>query len=146
MTTARKIVERAFSKINVRAAETPLTAAEISDGLDVLNDLLEAWDASGILKGVESVQDADKDLMEPRASTWALKSNVAILLAGEYGIEVTPAIANDAVDSVNQWISGSINLQNLEYPSTLPIGTGNRDEYGYGYDRDFFPEDDKRNF
>lgn len=146
MTIVRKILERAFSKINIRSAETALSSSEIEDGLDVLNDLLSTWDATGTLKGVAPIQDVGEDLKEPRYATWALKANIAILLAGEYGIEVTRALANDASQSLTELIKASINLQDLEYPSTLPIGSGNRDDYGYGYDRDFFPEDKKRNF
>lgn len=146
MATARKILERAFSKIGVRAAETPLTAAEISDGLDVLNDLISTWDATGTLKGVAPVIDVSADLKEPRYATWALKANVAILLAGEYGIPVSQALAVDASSSKSEMVKASMNLQDLEFPSTLPIGSGNRDEYGTGYDRDFFPENSKRNF
>lgn len=146
MSTARRIIERAFSKNGIRGAETEISPSEISDGLDVLNDLLAQWDSTGVLKGIPPVQDVDTELMEPRYSTAALKAQVAVIIAGEYGIPVSTALAQDLTGSLNSMLSANTDLQNLEFPSTLPIGSGNRDEYGTGYDRDFFPENSKRNF
>ena len=136
MTTALKIIERAFSKAGVRAAETPLSDSEVADGLDALNVMLESWNATGTLKGVDPVADSGTNLREPGYATWALQSNLAIILAGEYGVEVSPGLGNEAAMTLRDMISASINLQNLEFPSTLPIGSGE------GY----FSEDDKRNF
>jgi len=146
MSTAQAIINRAFSKIGVRAAETPLSSAEVDDALDVLNDLLASWDSTGTLTGVAPVSVVGDELLEPRASTWALKANLAVLLAGEYGIPISQSLAQDVTESTRQMIAALGNLQNLEFPSTLPIGSGNRDEFGTGYDRDFFPENTKRNF
>jgi hypothetical protein len=146
MTTALKIVERAFQKAGIKAAETPLTASEGSDGIDVLNDLINSWNATGVLKGVDPVSDSGEDLREPDYATAALKSHLAIMIAGEYGIDVTQAMAVSAASSWSDLIAATADLNNTEYPSTLPIGSGNRNQYGYGYDRDFFPENNKENF
>jgi hypothetical protein len=146
MATARHIIERAFSKIGIRAAETPLQASEIEDGRDVLNDLLKSWDATGTLKGVPPVDDVENVLEAPPYSHWALKANVAILLAGEYGIVVSQAIANDAVKSLAEMVKASINLRDIKFPSTLPRGSGNSGAYRVGYEREFFAEDDNPNF
>ncbi len=45
---ARKIVERAFSKIGVKKAEQPLEADEFQDGIDSLNLMLATWRADGL--------------------------------------------------------------------------------------------------
>ena len=146
MSLALKIIGRAYSKIGVKASESPLSASELSDGVDVLNDLLASWDATGTLKGVARVYDVSDELSEPRHATWALKANVALSLAGEYGIALSQGMVYDATESVNQMVTAATNLRDVEFPSTLPIGSGNRDEYGTGYDRDFIPENTKRNF
>jgi len=146
MTTALKIINRAFQKTGIKAAETPLKPSELTDGLDVLNDLIKSWGASGLLVGVAPVQDVGDDLNEPDEATWALKANIAVIIAGEYRIEITQSMAVDASQSKNLLITATANLNDTEYPSTLPIGSGNRNQYGYGYDRDFFPENDKENF
>ena len=45
---ARKIVERAFSKIGFKKAEQPLEADEFQDGIDSLNLMLATWRADGL--------------------------------------------------------------------------------------------------
>jgi hypothetical protein len=146
MTTALKIASRAFQKAGIKAAETPLEASEIEDALDVLNDLINAWNATGVLKGVSPVLDIGEDLKEPSYSSWALKANLAIMIAGEYGKEVSQSMAIDASQSMNALISASSNLSDIEYPDTLPIGSGNNEQYDNSYDRDFFPENELENF
>jgi hypothetical protein len=144
MATALKIIERAFSKIGVKAAETPLQPSEINDGLDVLNDMLATWGATGVLKGVDPVMNATDEVKAPRYSLWAIKANVAILLAGEYGIQVSQAMANDAVSSLQQMTMAQIDMSDIPFPSTLPVGSGNYD--GMGVEEDFFSIDNTQNF
>ena len=146
MSTGTVIVTRAFSKATIKPAETPLSASELADGLDILNDLLSAWDATGTLKGIAPISTIGTNLWEPRYATAALKATIAVKLCGEYGLLVPPALAKDEIDSMSSMIAASFNGQALALPSTLPVGSGNRNEFGTGYDRDFFPENDKRNF
>ena len=146
MSTAQNIIDRAFSKAGIKIAEEPLSASEIADGLDALNDLLVRWDATGTLKGVEPVLDVGTNLMEPRYATDALKSQLAIILAGEYGIDVSPILVRNTDQAISDMVSASINLRDVKFPSTLPVGTGDGGNFGLGYDRVFFPEDDAENF
>ena len=144
MSTGRQILTRAFSKAGVKVSEAPLTASEIEDGLDLLNDLLSTWDATGTLKGVPPIAEVDDIVKAPRHALWALKANVAILLAGEYGIQVSQAMANDATSSMREMVKASIDLSNVEYPDSLPSGSGNiNTDYA---DEDFFPSNTKINF
>ena len=46
--TALQIVDKAFSKIGVKASEQPLQAPEIQDGLDTLNLMIKAWGSQGL--------------------------------------------------------------------------------------------------
>lgn len=45
---AREIVNRAFSKIHVKKAETALEHDEFQDGIDTLNMMIKAWGAQGL--------------------------------------------------------------------------------------------------
>jgi len=146
MSTATSIINRAFSKATIKPAETPLSASELADGLDILNDLLSEWAATGILKGVAPVSVVGTDIQEPRYATGALKASIALKLCGEYGIKVSPALLQDVKDSTQNMIAASIDLQHLPPPANLPVGSGNRYSYGAEYDREFFPEIGKRNF
>ena len=146
MATGLAILKRAFSMAGIRAAETPLSASEVEDGLDLMNDLLSLWDATGTLKGAEPIDDVGDEVVIPRHAQYAVKANVAIGLAGEYGIPVTQSLAHNASTSLAKLVTASIELRNVDFPATLPIGSGNRDEYGTGYDRDFFEENEVENF
>ncbi len=145
MTTALKIISRAFQKAGIKAAEVPLTPSEIEDGLDVLNDMVKTWGAVGILKGVTPVIDVGDDLNEPDESSWALKANLAIMMAGEYRVEVSQSMAIDATNSLEGLISSSTDLESVPLPSTLPMGSGNDEQY-YNSNQEFFPENEKENF
>lgn len=46
--TALQVINSAFSKIGVKAAEQPLQASEMQDGIDSLNLMLKAWQAQGL--------------------------------------------------------------------------------------------------
>lgn len=146
MTTALKVIERAFSKAGIRAAETPLSASEVEDGLDVLNDMLSEWGTNDILKGAIPVAVVGDELIIPRFSLGAVKANLAIRMAGEYDRPITQAMAFDASNSLNSLTIATLDLSDVDYPSTLPLGSGNDDEFLSTQFRDFFPEGKKRNF
>lgn len=146
MTTALKIITRAFSKAGIRPAETPLTDAEIEDGLDVLNDMLSSWSSTETLTGVEQIEDVNDETLIPRYAEWAVKANLTIMLASEYQIPVTQGMAHDATYSKSEMVKARLNLLEIDYPPTLPIGSGNH--VNWATDRDFFtPEESaKENF
>ena len=146
MTTALHIIERAFSKIGVVAAETPLSASEKEDGLDTLNDMLSEWGTNGTLQGALPVAEVGDELDVPRYSEGALKSNLAVRLAPEYDRPVTQGMAFNATDSLNQLLTAEQDLSNINFPNTLPLGTANTDGIGRLTDRDFFPGGNRRNF
>lgn len=146
MTTALQVIERAFSKAGVKPAEAPLTASEISDGLDTLNDLLSEWGTNGPLKDAVPVESVDDDLIIPRFAFGAVKANLAIRLAGEYDRTITQAMAFDATSSLSELVKATINLSDIDFPSTLPVGSGNMDNLFVGVRDEFFRESKKRNF
>jgi hypothetical protein len=147
MTTALHMINRAFSKAQIKPAETPLTASEVSDGLDVMNDLLAHWDATGTLKGVPLMDDVNDTVDCPRYAERAIKASIAVMIAGEYNVPVTQAMAVDVSDGLAAMIAagGSLSID-IEFPDTLPRGSGNRDDYYTYVDEDFFPNNTKLNF
>ena len=144
MTTALHIIERAYSKAGIRAEESPLTNSQVQDGLDILNDLLAQWGTNGTLQGAVPVENVDDEVVVPRFADGALKANLAIRLIGEFGGDVTQAMAFDATDSLNELLKASLDLT-VSYPSTLPVGSGNQGRV-FGVEREFFRGGKKRNF
>ena len=59
---AGRIVERAFRKAGIVAKDEALDAADLTEGLDILNDMLKAWQLTGIrlyTKGTGSISLTD---------------------------------------------------------------------------------------
>ena len=146
MTTALQVIERAFSKAGIKPAEAPLTASEISDGLDTLNDLLSEWGTNGPLTEAVPVDSANDELIIPRFAFGAVKANLAIRLASEYDRPVTQGMAFDATNSLNELVKATIDLSDIDFPSTLPVGSGNMDDLFVGVRDEFFRESKKRSF
>ena len=137
MATALQILNRAFSKAGIKSAEVALTATESQDGLDILNDLLASWSATGVLNDTAPVADINDTVVAPDYALGALKANVAVLLAGEYGVIVTPAMAADVTFFTNLMSTMETDLSDVPFPPTLPTGSGNDDYY---YTPIFFPD------
>ena len=114
----------------------------MDDGLDILNDLLATWGQTGVLPEASPVADVDDVVDVPRIADPALKANVALILATEYGIDVTMGMANDATQSLSNLVKSNTNMSVIPFPSTLPVGSGNSKLW----DEDFFPEDETPNF
>ena len=144
MTTALKIIDRAFSKAGIIAAETPLSDSEVEDGLDALNDILKVWNATGVLKGATATDDVNDHVNCQSHEEAAIKSELAKRMCGEYGKVVTKELLDEAKTAKREMLSVNQNLQDIDFPSTLPKGSGNyKDSY---YDDEFFPDQNERNF
>lgn len=146
MTTARRMIERAFSKAGIKPAESPLSDSEYQDGLDVLNDMLALWDANSVLEGVPLMDNTEDTVDCPRYAEGAIKAGLAIAIAGEYDRAVTQAMAADWTDKFEGLVAANTDLSSIDFPDTLPIGSGNRDSYYSYVDDVFFPQNKVRNF
>jgi hypothetical protein len=144
MATSTDIVSGALRHIGVRAAESPLTAAEIQDGMEDLNDMGNEWEESGIHLGFTSSIDANATLDIPASSLAAFKANLAIRLAPSYGRIITPALANLANISLNALVKSTAFIGDVEFPDTLPRGSGN--ECPELLNNRFFTENSIENF
>lgn len=144
MATAESVIKRALTKLGIRASESPLTADEVQDGLDQLNDMLSSWEASGMSMGFEPVANASDTIRVPRGALAAIKANLAVYMAAEYGRVVSPALGVEADTTMNDLLRQLVEIGDVDYPSTLPTGSGN-DSLDYFDDR-FFDEDSKVNW
>lgn len=146
MSTANDIITRAFTRAGIRTAETSLEPDEIEDGLAMLNDMLSAWEPTHQL-GFSPVSDVSDEVRIPRFANAAVIDSLAIMLSPEYSRTVSPALAASARSNMGMMMRATIDLSNVDMPSTLPLGSGNQcDNGGDGDDRRFFSEKDKVNF
>lgn len=126
MATVTEIVTGALQLLEVKTAEAAIEPNEAEDGLSSLNDLMGEWNLEGINIGYETLDDIEDELFITPGSEGAVKSNLAVYIAPEYGRVVTPSLLRRANRSKNV-IRGSIQLRRAQFPDTLPIGSGNED-------------------
>lgn len=144
MATAQHFIERALSRAGIRAAETPVEASELQDGLSLLNDMLASWEVVTPI-GFEPVENASDQVRAPRFANAAIIDNLAVTLAPEYSRGVPIALATSAQARRDEMMVALVDIGEVNYPSTLPIGSGNRCQET-DLDRPFFPSDDSVNF
>lgn len=128
MATVLDVVTGALKLLEVRTAESPITASESQDGLEALNDMMNEWNVDGIDIGYESVDSSDAELFVKLGSIGAMKANLAIYIAPEYGRVVTLDLQKRA-DRSKKALRASIPLNDSQMPDTLPVGSGNEDNH-----------------
>lgn len=147
MATAESFIIRAFSKAGILTAETSLESSEVQAGLDQLNDMLVSWEFSGVRLGFEPVADKDDELRVPRLAHPAIKANLAVLLGPEFSKPASAILMAEAKVSFDNLLNAVVKIGNVQYPSTLPLGSGNeREGNRFINDDRFFPENQAENF
>lgn len=144
MATANDIVARAFSRAGMRASESALEPEEIQDGFDLLNDMLSAWEPVHQL-GFSPLDGVADNVRIPRFANAAVIDSLAIMLTVEYGKPLPPVLAASAKITYSLMLTATTTLDNVDYPSTLPIGSGNECNDNTD-DARFFPQKDEVNF
>lgn len=153
MATVNEIVSGALKLLGIRAAESPLTAAEAEDGRVSLNDMMAEWEERSIYTGFVALADVDDPVLVPDYAIGAIKSNLAIYIAPEYGKSIAPELDRRASKSFTALKAALIRMGPSSFPDTLPVGSGN--QVGFtssdgdvpGLDNEmFYPENEKRNF
>jgi len=144
MPTFLNVVEGALKHLGVKASEVAIEAAEAQDALDDLNDMGEEWEGSGINVGFIASTDLNATFPTPRDTISAYKANLAIRLAPQYEKIVSPALAKLADDTFNALTTAYVFVGDVEFPGTLPTGSGNR--CSEVFDRRFFNQNKIENF
>jgi hypothetical protein len=99
MTTALDMITDALRLVNVIDQNDAPSAEMGVNGLRSLNELLKDWEEDGIRLGYYTVTALDEELPLQERDLRAVKFNFAVELAGEYGIEPTPRVAEIAAQT-----------------------------------------------
>jgi len=126
MKTAIEIINRAASKIGVKRAGVPLTDDEINDAISELNDMMTETDAVGIALGYTIVSNPDDEITTPDWSWGAMAANLGVRFAPDFDVSPTQALAQQAHASWKIVLSRTIQLGPVNFPTTLPVGSGNQ--------------------
>jgi hypothetical protein len=143
MTTVLQIVNGAAVKIGLKTAEVDLEAFEFQQILDEMNDMLSVWADRGLTPAFVKVSNSTDTVNIEDSAVSAAKNNLAINIAPSFDKLITPALAKIAADTLQALQSSTVFLKRINYPDTLPMGSGNNCT---DYDERFFPANLENNF
>lgn len=144
MATANKLISRAYEESGYKSSEIPLESEDIRIGFDVINDMLSEWEPLYHL-GFAPLADDSDEVRIPRAADSAVIYALAVRLCSVNKIPVPISLASNADTSMRNMLTSVITIGDVEYPDTLPTGSGNNCDSTYLDDR-FFPENSTKNF
>ncbi len=146
MATGTYFVTKALGKLGIKAAETSITASELQDGLDLLNDMLSNWEEAGYNLGFSPIANLTDEVRIPRGANLTVIDSLAVMSAPEYSRPISPALAASVKINFENMLTANVFIGDVDMPSTLPRGSGNQCEDDTWFDTTFFPQKDKRNF
>jgi hypothetical protein len=144
MATAQYFVDRAMSRVGIKTAEISLEPPEAQTGLDLLNDMMSSWEVVRPI-GFVAAENLDAAVRIPRFAFGAVVDNLAILIAPEFQKAVSVELAATARGLKDDMRTALVKIKRVQYPSTLPTGSGNQCHDSFLDDR-FFPADIEKNF
>lgn len=124
MATALDTITRAFQMIT-QSEEGP-TAAQAATGLTVLNDMLHGWAKKGVDFGHISLALPDTHKTHD-SYLEGIRYNLAVRLAHEYGMPISPYIASEAKSAFS-----AFQAHTLEFPDDLGVDRALQPRYFSG--------------
>lgn len=145
MATAQSYVKRALIKAGIRTAESPLESDEIQDGLEQLNDFMAAIEPELHL-GFVPLENATDEVNIPRHARAYVKAALAVYFCSEYGRQAPQTLTTEAANMHASLLNTIVTIPEVQYPSTLPLGSGNVDSDYDVFDHRFYPAVNESNF
>ena len=136
MATAGQVVRAILQEIVVQAAEQPLTASETSDTIFAMNTFMTELDANGVKLGYTIIESSADTITIPAGAINGLIKNVALQVAPQFDVNAPQALLAQARKGLKVMTNLGINLVPMQFPNTLPVGSGN--ERGDFNDQHFF--------
>lgn len=138
MATASQVIKAALQRIVVQASEAELEPDEYNDAIFAMNNLMLAYDAQGIALGYTEVSTLADEITIPTGALRGLIANLAIEISPDYDGEITQGLVLAAKEGLEAMRELGVIVGTSEFPSTLPIGTGNAED-GRWHSR-YYPE------
>lgn len=125
--TANSVIEDALTEIVVQGAEAPIEASEAQGAIRYLNRMMAALDAKGVQLGYTEVSNLADPITVPLGAVEGMVFVLAFKLWNQYsdGAQVPIDLASKAADGLETMRILGVPIGASEYPSTLPIGSGN---------------------
>lgn len=138
--TAGDLIKDALGEITVLGAEAPVEAADAQAGIRYLNRMMAAFDADGIDLGYTEVTGLANLITVPAGAIAGMVSQLGVMLWDQFsnGEPVPSTLLARAISGKNTMRNIAFTISATEFPSTLPIGSGN--EWDSGRINHFYPD------
>jgi len=138
---AGDIIKDALGEITVLGAEAPVEAVDAQLAIRYLNRMMAAFDAEGIDLGYTDVLNFASDITVPAGAIKGMVTNLAVELWDQFseGQPIPQTIVAKAIAGKRAMRAIAVHIGQTEYPSTLPIGSGN--EGGNTFNTNHFYDD-----
>lgn len=137
-TKASEVITDALEDLVEEQEEADVPQAEGRAGIRALNDMMFDWAVNGIDLGYTEIDDLGGVLTVPPGAIRGIKANLAMDLATKYEITPTPGLIKKAKEGYRTCVLLASERASMEYPSTLPQGSGNT--YPSYADNTFYPD------
>lgn len=141
METAESVIKDALQEILVQASEQPIQAVDFQTAKSYLNRMMSSFDAQGISLGYTTVTNPSDLITVPDGAIDGVVFNLAKRLLPTYDLPLTAELSQNASDGLDAMRNLAVTVQESIIPCTLPIGSGNEDDYTYN-DYHFYPCED----
>lgn len=102
MTTVAKLVGRSLRLIQVIDPKQPVKPADMTTAIEALNAMMRRWEANTLALGWAPVASPSDELPIPEEAEEAVAYNLAVRLAPEYGVDITPAVIGGAMTFLDE--------------------------------------------
>ena len=128
MATAAQVIKAALQRIIVQDSEAPLQADEFQDSIFALNNYMFDLDAEGITLGFTEITSLGDAVTVPVGALRGVIANLAIEMAADFDATISPALQRAAEEGIKTMRKLGVIMGATNFPSTLPIGSGNYDD------------------
>jgi len=125
MAKAGRVVKAILLDIMALGSEADLPAPEVDDAIFAMNNFMTALDADGVNLGYTVVDSVTDTITIPDGALMGLVKNVAVIMGPQFGAIIPPELFAQARKYLKTMTNLGLNLQPMQFPDTLPIGSGN---------------------
>ena len=138
--TAGDLLKDSLGEITVLGAEAPVESVDAQLAIRYMNRMMAAFDADGIPLGYTEVSNLSDLITAPAGAIAGMVSQLAVMLWDQFsdGQPVPSTLLARAISGKNTMRNLAVTVGATEYPSTLPIGSGN--EADSTFNNHFYPD------
>lgn len=138
--TNRKIIEQAFAEIGIASFNYDLKPSELQFSLDRLGAMLDQWQGDYLWLNYNSGSGLDDESNIPSYANRGVLSSLAIELAPSFGKQISRELKVKAQSGMETIMNKAVQPEEVQMPSSLPVGSGNKPWRSSGYGQEYFHE------